>query len=178
MLQPSSVAFLFIGVCEGGGLIFRCPKLGHVWTSHKHHVRFLLRRPEFHLFLRTSQRSNLRRRLGSRATHGTCPVLSIHQERGFCSWQMQESVCIGSARYDFYPPSFPVEPANRIQFAMYSASILSHRVKSGTGEMPRKRNECPCFQKLVISLSGSIRESPSKGRPRSRILISTPCKAV
>ena len=27
-------------------------------------------------------------------------------------------------------------------------------------------------------LSGSMRESPSKGRPKSRILISTPCRAV
>ena len=37
-------------------------------------------------------------------------------------------------------------------------------------EFPNPRSAWP--------FSGSMRESPSKGRPKSRILMSTPCRAV
>jgi hypothetical protein len=60
-------------------VIRNLPIYGHAISS----VQFLLQRPEFHLLLRTSQRSNLHKRIRSRVTHGTCSVLQFIKRFGF-----------------------------------------------------------------------------------------------
>jgi|SRR5947209_433279 hypothetical protein len=64
-----------------------------IWDMPKSHVRFLLRRPEFHLLLRTSQRSNFHRRQFPCNSRYCCqknlgiallnnPILAQHAEKG------------------------------------------------------------------------------------------------
>ena len=132
----------------------RYPKLGHLWTSHKHHVRFLVQREEFHLLQRASQRSSLPKRLRFRVTHGTFSVLEPSGTWFLFLATVRERY-IGSARPCFYPQPFAVEPAETVFSSQCSVYPFSHTMsKVETGEMSRKRKEYPCFQKQLITPMG------------------------
>src|SRR5712692_4651645 len=60
--------------------------------------RFLVQREQFHFLLPRSQRCSLPRRMRSRVTHGTCPVLQFIKRLGFRLWQKKESWYIASRR--------------------------------------------------------------------------------
>ena len=116
----------------------------------KHHVRFLVQRPEFHLLVRASQRSNLPKRIRSRVTHGTCPVLLFIRKLGVRFLTKGRAGTLAHTLV-FLPKEAHYLGTHKHSSVFQGTPLLfSHTVsKAEVGEMSRKGEDSLCFRELV-----------------------------
>ena len=113
-------------------------------------VRFLVQREKFHFGLLQSQRFSLPRRMRSRVTHGTCPVLLFIRKLGFRFLAKERAGTLANTLV-FLPKEANYLGTHKHYSVFQGTTLLfSHTVsKAEVVEMSRKGEESLCFRELV-----------------------------